>query len=826
MKIKLLLLALLCSFAIGLHAQVKVTGVVADSVTQKAVAGANVTLLVGGKPAKFTRTDGKGAFAFALPEVKAGSKLQVTMMGYRKTIVPITKADSYTVLLPPQAFQLQEVKVKGSPAFGRKDTITFDLTRYADERDNTLKDVLKKLPGVEVAKNGAISYLGKEISRFTVEGLDLTNGRYNLLTENIKAHDVKKAEVVNHDQPIKALQGKTLTDNIGMNVELKDSARDRLAPTFAPYAMVGEPNSMGGKLNVMQIGKRRQMMYQAMYNRKGDELQAQNNILALYEIGALAASLPSWYSAPALYAPIDADRLRFNTSQLYSINHLTKHGDNEYRLTTSYVRSVERQHTENTSSYYFDNADPVVTTEQQYKQLTADAFNLELQHTINTTAVFGKTKLKADISQDDGFSSYSTGLRQRVRTPQANVSASIYRMKTYRRSTLSWNSIIDYHYQHPDLYINEEKAALVNNLWHTDNSLSYNMKKGVLSQTYTANLEAQTIAADGNHPMTRLSVSPRWYWDWQRFRLSVSTPLSWQRFYHEQKNIWAVSPTLFSTLKQGFHGEWQLMASYGKHAGAMSDFLLSDYRRDYRSWFRSEGIVPVTQSLFTQLQYKYERPIYELFWRSNVSFTRYWNSATTDMQIADGNYYYALADRHSQGDNTTVKTTISKGFHQIHLKTQLSGSMTYGRGEQLSQGQMYGYRSRTYQLRPTIDFSPSIFLFSYEGTFGWSHISHAESSTLFAMQQDILAMATIGPVDISYTLLHYRNELQQGHFQNTVLSDVKVTWRQKRLRLEFLLRNLFNKKVYEETLYSGISTITNSTTVRPRELIVSLQYSL
>ena len=77
-------------------------------------------------------------------------------------------------------------------------------------RQQSLKDVLKKLPGVDIEKNGRINYNGKPINRFTVEGLDLTGGKYNQLEENIKAKDVKKAEVIEHDQPIKALQKQDL----------------------------------------------------------------------------------------------------------------------------------------------------------------------------------------------------------------------------------------------------------------------------------------------------------------------------------------------------------------------------------------------------------------------------------------------------------------------------------------------------------------------------------------------------------------------------------------------------------------------------------------
>jgi len=151
-------------------------------------------------------------------------------MGYSRQTIDLEKDDGNIIRMAQKSFRLKEVRVLASPVLQRKDTIIYDLTRYATDRDNTLKDVLKKLPGVEVAKNGRISYNGKELSRFTVEGMDLSKGQYNKLTDNIRARDVKRAEVVNHDQPIKALRNRVFTDDVGMNITLKDSVRDRLVP--------------------------------------------------------------------------------------------------------------------------------------------------------------------------------------------------------------------------------------------------------------------------------------------------------------------------------------------------------------------------------------------------------------------------------------------------------------------------------------------------------------------------------------------------------------------------------------------------------------------
>ena len=224
----LLLLASMCATA-----QNTITGTVVDSLSGAGLPKANVMLLRGGKTIKFVWTDANGHFSIAA-QPRQGDELQATFMGYAKRRQPV--AGDNVVRLVQQAFQLKEVKVEGPPVSMRRDTIVYDLTKFATGRDNNLKDVLRKLPGVDVEKNGQIKYRGKAISRFTVEGLDLSKGQYNKLTDNIRAKDVKKAEVVEHDQPVKALRNRVFTDDIGMNIVTRPatSSSPRCAPISSP----------------------------------------------------------------------------------------------------------------------------------------------------------------------------------------------------------------------------------------------------------------------------------------------------------------------------------------------------------------------------------------------------------------------------------------------------------------------------------------------------------------------------------------------------------------------------------------------------------------
>ena len=71
-----------------------------------------------------------------------------------------TKVD---MVLTPKNISLKEVTVKPDPLRQRGDTLTYNLASFLKKGDVTLEDGLKNLPGISIAENGAISYMGKGI---------------------------------------------------------------------------------------------------------------------------------------------------------------------------------------------------------------------------------------------------------------------------------------------------------------------------------------------------------------------------------------------------------------------------------------------------------------------------------------------------------------------------------------------------------------------------------------------------------------------------------------------------------------------------------------
>lgn len=826
---------LLLPFGLYVSAQQSVTGVVADSATQEPLPMAAVTLMRGGKPVEFTNADDKGAFSIA---VKAGDSLSVSFLGYRKHTVRVSPGQHVSIQMAPEAFELREVQVKSGRIAGLRDTISYDLSKFADKRDNSLKDVLKKLPGVDVDKNGKISFNGKDISRFTVEDLDLTGGRYDRLNETLKPEDVDRAEVIQHDQPVKALRDKVFTDDVAMNIKLKPGARDKWMATLRPAADVAFPlkgtEPMGGA-DVLQIGRKRQSLYDAEYDRSGRDLSRSNDVLAVggttgYGSGA---DVPQWLAQPELAAPIDDNRLRFNRSYSMNVKHTAKTAKgSDRRITAGYMHGNEEQTTSNTSSYYLGGSTVETTDETDYSCIKRDNAYVDFTSTLNKEKVYGNEYFLAEGTRREGISHIEGTAQgttaQTVKTPEMRLLNNFSRIFTFGDNTLAVRSTADFHYAPFSLNVDGTTEELKNLLWHTDNSAETVLPGRYFTQKYKAGFAMEHLNLRGRNTSVEVYATPGVEYRRSNMRLNLSVPVRWQRLTAQNRNLLYASPSLYLNLKTGMRSELTAWGGYAMKPGEWNSFALDEYAFDYRTTYATCGIVPVDRTLSAYITYDYKRPVKELFWSFTASYSHTCSNLMTDMTIADGRYRYYVAERDNSRQSAFVKAHVSKGFFSLHLKTLLALQYAYSEGGLLSMSTITGYRAHTFTMSPEISFSPSFGTFYYAGQFTMNGMNTDETvqNVLFCWRQNLSYTQTIGNVDITLSAVHYRNELQSAQTVNTLLADAGVVWRLKKVRLQAELRNIFNRRNYAVTYYGSASSSTTYYNLRPREIILSAQISL
>jgi hypothetical protein len=93
---------------------------------------------------------------------------------------------------------LQTVEIVGEtpPVVVKTDTVEFNAGSFKVRENAVVEDVLKKLPGVEVAKDGSIKAQGETVTRVKVDGKEFFGNDPLLATKNLPADMIDKIQVI------------------------------------------------------------------------------------------------------------------------------------------------------------------------------------------------------------------------------------------------------------------------------------------------------------------------------------------------------------------------------------------------------------------------------------------------------------------------------------------------------------------------------------------------------------------------------------------------------------------------------------------------------
>lgn len=150
-----------------------------------------------------TVSDAKGLIEIS--RLDFGSyQLNVVQLGLKKIILPFsvsaTKplADLETIQMEPGNIALNEVLVKGEkvPVTIKKDTIEFNAGSYKTQPNDNVEELIKKLPGVDVDKDGKITSQGKQVSKMLVDGKEFFGGDPKAATKNLPADAIDKVQII------------------------------------------------------------------------------------------------------------------------------------------------------------------------------------------------------------------------------------------------------------------------------------------------------------------------------------------------------------------------------------------------------------------------------------------------------------------------------------------------------------------------------------------------------------------------------------------------------------------------------------------------------
>lgn len=151
----------------------------------------------------------------------------IGFQSFEKTVTTTTSNMSFPITLR-EGTVLKDVEVVYEmPVTISGDTIIYNSDSFTNGTERKLEDVLKKLPGVEVNKDGEIEVEGKKVQKVMVEGKDFFDGDTKLATKNIPADALDKIQVLRNYNEVSNLKGlENNEESIALNIKLKEGKKN------------------------------------------------------------------------------------------------------------------------------------------------------------------------------------------------------------------------------------------------------------------------------------------------------------------------------------------------------------------------------------------------------------------------------------------------------------------------------------------------------------------------------------------------------------------------------------------------------------------------
>jgi hypothetical protein len=256
-----------------------VKGVIFDTLAKQPVVAATVTLLLkkDSTLVSFAMTDSRGQFEIA-NLANGDYRLLTTHVSYHNSSRFFTiddnnkQANLGNIIMNDVSRMLSEVTVtaEAPPVTLIDDTVQYNAGSFKTVPNATVEQLLKKMPGIKVEKDGTVKAQGQEVKKLLVDGKEFFGNDPKLATRNLPADAVDKVQV--YDKASDQAQLTGFDDGNSektINLKLK---KDKKKGMFGKAMAGGGTNDRyEGRFNVNSFKGARQFSVIGMGNNTNSE---------------------------------------------------------------------------------------------------------------------------------------------------------------------------------------------------------------------------------------------------------------------------------------------------------------------------------------------------------------------------------------------------------------------------------------------------------------------------------------------------------------------------------------------------------------------------
>lgn len=866
-------------------AQQSINGKVTDS-KGKGIEAVSINLKdQDGNILSFTRTNASGAYRLNLKEQVKGLRVEASSLGYKKAGVNVTDAGkAYDLVLEDNSIDLAPVTVKNRAALTvNGDTLNYKTSDFADKQDRTIGDVIKRMPGIEVAESGKISYNGQAISNLYVDGDNLLDDKYNIATKSIPQGAVDKVQVIQNDQPIKMMRKNNMSEDVALNLIIKDDAKMKVMGDA--MAGAGTPEKFDGNVSAMMFNKELKFVNNVKGNNIGidpgmdvtghnmaDMLRRQENSKPSNLLSTGAAGVPS----------LPQNRSLLNAAGLVNLNNLYKFNpDLLLRANVSYLYDERIQQYDKLSEIYLPGQ-TVRYTELQDNLLNPQKLQTQLNLNGNTDLHYLNNNFKADYMPSRA-SSYlvlnGIAASQSLNQKTFDISNEFnYRKKLKSENVLNLYSFfnrisqpevlsispglnadinnggiayagMDQYLRQPAFFANNYTSmAFVNKQFSQIYKTGFSFQKQeISSQLYriqnngTQELLSANAINDLNWTRTRFYTEGTYELKKEKFQGTLSLPLSYNLIGYQDaaakldKSIRRLFLTPALNIKYQTGIETYLTMNYGfrNELGGINDIYRGTIMRNYRSFFANNSPLSEVKTHSVGASFNFRKAMQMLFFNLSGNYSDAALNTISSMSLTDNIQQSVALPLFNHIRSYSLGATASKYLFNLSSTVNAGLSFNHNTFDQLQNGSLIPFSSQTTSYRGGLEsrltkFMTASYNLSYSLTDNKARISNGVKNNYQQLrQQGTLSFTTLKNVYVNFSGEHlYTHQSAQPDLAY-LFADMNVKYKLVKMKtdLEFGMTNLANIKTFEALSLSANSFTTGSYRIPGRIAMLKARFN-
>ncbi|MDB5251647.1 MAG: hypothetical protein JWP27_816 [Flaviaesturariibacter sp.] len=857
-------------------AQPALTGLVRDT-AHHAVAGASITVRTpGGDIIAYCYSEPDGSFELPTFSVVPGLALHVSHINYEARTYRWSElpAGKFTVTLVAKNISLPSVIVRSADRGIRqsKDTIAYRADSFLGRNDRVLKDLLEKLPGITVSPNGQILYQNRAINKFYIEGSDIVDDRYNIVTNNLPVDAIDKVQVLENHQPIRILDSLVPSERAAINIQLKKDRRTKLIARGVA-STGGPPFSLyNGQLSAFSFGGKMKFISALKANNTGaplsDEVAELNKS---FDADALLgnSTRQDFLGFVSVQPPALRKERYLRNADILQTDHfqVQMKKDRQLKLFTAFLRTRSTL-TQQTRSVFYLPADTLSLDERLDNTRTGDTYLAGLSYVQNTRAGYARDQLSVAVVNEAGNGIASTGrdITQSLTMPFRNVNNSLSMIRAAGKKLVNLYAYTSYTDERQALSVD---SGLYKKIVNDDmpyagirqsfslKSVFHNMAAGTffpagafrLSTRVGLMAEHQEVRTDiskvdgsasvklgypfvNRSDWTRVSPYAEGGLLFQRPKYNFQTLTSINAYLATYDTMGAPSPVRFRKplVQQSASIQYKLGRRYSASAGfslvnsvsPVIDRRNGYFLENYRTLVRT-GNTPLQEngsSSYT-VSMAFKDVLRSLFANATVTYSRVRTNLLFN-SIFDGLSQYRVAEvRANRRGIVLANANLSKYILSLKTSLSASASMRVEDYQTLQQGAARTFRatSATLSAKAITDIRSRVFLaYTGEATQTANRArkeSGANPAQFFGLSQQVKVDVSLANATLGFSIDHLYNNSPRKH--SAAFADVQAVYkvRGRRIDITASVLNVFNNRVFVSNYFSDNNFVSTQFVLRP-----------